>query len=159
MKSVWWFHLYFQIDDVPINREAPVYDIFLYHGCMRSCQLRNQTDLVIKVFRPGFQNNKQLEINLSGNVLGFSNRQHFIDKTLMNRNPGELVRDHVARINLEDFLRKQSDTDKDSTFKIQVETRDLDGHKSDYILEGGSALNVTQGTAACERWPSIVPGE
>jgi len=43
LKSVCWFALSSSIENVPFSLSSPFYDIYLYHGTLKSCGLFEST--------------------------------------------------------------------------------------------------------------------
>lgn len=57
MKIVSWFHLNTILDKIKINRESPIYDLYIYHGCKEECRMdKYRTELIITIWRNKFMN-------------------------------------------------------------------------------------------------------
>mmetsp|Transcript_18049 Transcript_18049/g.30777 ORF Transcript_18049/g.30777 Transcript_18049/m.30777 type:complete len:139 (+) Transcript_18049:839-1255(+) len=68
---------------------------------------------------------------------------------LSQKSKGRVMRTHIGRVDLSDFLAVSGEEDDDESFQVTVDISETNGHKSDYIFEGISVINV----ADCERCP------
>lgn len=51
LKFVCWFHLQTKVDSIKLDRAKPMYDVYIYHGCARTCGLRPATECLIAASR------------------------------------------------------------------------------------------------------------
>lgn len=147
MMNSWFFAPSVIVEKVALNKSNPIYDFYIFHTSLKGkCNLVGKAR--VKVFVsfckecPDLRDDKNwIQINKS-QVPDFFVAEKFND---LNQNKAHLFRHLVARVDLTSNLEKKPYLENGQYFAFKVQFRhnlnntDL---KYDYVLEGGSVVNV-----------------
>ena len=96
VNGVCWFDIGTSIEGVPLNANSPFYDFYVYNGVEKNCKLYDTTDLNVFVNTAHFCENKWELVHT----------QKFVEMVNTEPTKDVIVRHHIARLDLSQFVDK-----------------------------------------------------